>query len=132
MNTIIQKMCITFLVLTITLTTYGKDKPQWVKLLHENKYYFKTIEKVEKYWAHHYKPMELEEDKPQQIKDPRRWITKIFQSQETAKSNSNDLQIDYKYFKRWKFEMEPFVKNDGTIMTEDERIAAWEQANNHK
>ena len=101
-------------------------------MLHENKQYFKTIEKVEKYFSHHYKPMELEEDKPQQQHDPRRWITKIFQSDETAKTNSDALLIDYKYFKRWKFEMEPFVKNDGTIMTEDERIAAWQEAKNHK
>ena len=131
MQIIIQKVCFTFLVFTISLNAHAKG-PTWVKLLHENKYYFKTIEKVEKYWAHHYKPMELEEDKPQQLGDPRRWITKIFQLKETAKTNSNDLLIDYKYFKRWKFEMEPLVKNDGTIMTEDERIASWEQANNHK
>ena len=50
------------------------------------------------------------------------------EAREKAKAKSDALLIDYKYFKRWKYEMEPFVKNDGTIMTEKERIEAWDEA----
>lgn len=109
-----------------------KHPPRWVKLLRQNKHYFKTIKRVDRYFAHHYVPLELEDDKPQQQVDPRRWIVKVFQSEEVAKTKSNDLLMEFKYFKRWKFEMEPFVKGNGTIMTEEERIAAWQSGVNHK
>lgn len=110
-----------------------KGKPQWVKWMRNDQKYFKTCERYQTYWEHHFRPTEHEEGEHEdQTEDPRRWIVKIFQSEEQARSKADDLLLDYKYFKKWRFEMEPYVQSDGSIMNKDERLNAWKQANSLK
>lgn len=127
-------LVLSVILLTLIPAMHAQDlrgKPKWVEWMRKDMHYFKTQEHFHKYWERHFRPVDLEEEHEEKTEDPRRWIVKIFQSEEKARQKSNDLLIDYKYFKKWVYEVEPYVRSDGYIMTEEERIIAWQEAANH-
>lgn len=129
---------IIFLVLLLSTTMSCARKPVWVKMMDGSRKanYFKAIKKYDRYWARHFTPGEEEErENAQKLKDdhehdPRPLLVRIFQSEERGKEKSQELLIEYKGFKKWKMEMMPYVKSDGSIMTPEERVAAWNQLKN--
>lgn len=127
-------ICILFLL----ISTHGfAHQPSWVKMMnstHTN--YFRAVKKYDRYWKRHFIPVEKEEhENIQKLKDeaehdPRPFLVRLFQSKERGKENSHKLAIEYKGFKKWQMEMLPYVKSNGSIMTPDERVAAWNQFKN--
>ena len=124
----------TTIVLILMIGYQGFGKPRWVKMMeNEHTNYFKAIEKFENYWKYHFEPNEENEKSAHEPtdqnkeKDPRRLIVKLFQSEKRAKEKSNELALAYKKFQKWKMEMLPYVKADGSIMNTQERIDAWKQ-----
>lgn len=113
-------------------------KPKWLKMLEsKNPNYFKAVKSFEKYWTKHFIPGEEEEEsyhkeekkkkEEEEENDPRPNIVRLFQSEERAKERSNELNVQYKNFQKWRLAMLPFVKSDGTIMTSEEQLEAWKQ-----
>ena len=137
-STIQLKLFILVFILSLIIKA-ATSQPLWVhQMQKDNTNYFKTVKHFERYWEHHFKPNEEEEEyssnEKKQVReeedlDPRRFIVKLFKSEEEGKEKSNKLLIYYKNFNKWQLEMLPYVKSNGSIMTPDERIAAWKQLN---
>jgi len=129
-----NKLNLVLFILLLLSFTITQAKPRWIKSMDDSKAnYFKAVKSFDRYWKKHLLPNEEEEnpkEKERQIKDPRPWIVKIFQSKERAQEKSNELLIQYKNFNKWKFEMLPYVKSDGSIMSTEERLDAWKKLQN--
>jgi hypothetical protein len=131
-----MKKYICILLVGISTSAFA-HKPAWARMMNsEHANYFKAVKKYDRYWQKHFTPGEEEEhENAQKLKDesehdPRPLLVRIFQSEERGKENSQKLCVEYKGFKKWKMEMLPYVKSDGSIMTPDERVAAWNQLKN--
>lgn len=106
-------------------------RPRWVRMMdNPTTNYFKAVKSYNRYWRKHFLPGEEKEDLHREVQeeDPRPLIRKWFQSEEQAKEKSNSLKVEYKKFKKWEYEMLPFVKANGRLMDIDERLAAWKQS----
>ena len=111
--------------------------PNWVKSMdNPNVNYFDACKQFDKYWSTHFANTNNEEDydfdnaDKDSEKDPRPFYMKVLQSEKKAKERSNELNIEKKKFEKWKLENLPYVKEDGSLMTPEERIEAWKQLNN--
>ena len=80
--------------------------------------YFEAIKAFDLYWTTHSKPEgESDMDIKQTEKNKKRFSKReIKEAREEASMRMNIKKFDW-----WKNKMEPFVKEDGTIMNADER-----------
>lgn len=123
----------------------ASQRPGWVKAMDKpNVNYYKACKKFDRYWSKHLPVSCDEEDyergNKSEVKgeleeelegrDNRPFYVKLFQSREKAQERSNGLNIERKGFEKWRLEKKPYIKEDGSLMTPEERIAAWEQFNN--
>ncbi len=149
-----EKYFVTFLiVVSLLLSSCAQQKaywtakidywttPYWAKALDKpNANYYKACKKFDKYWAKHFPSNLTEEEyeyktegqKTEQeiessIKDPRPFYMKLFQSKERAIEKSSQLHVKRKRFEKWRLECQPYIKEDGHIMTPEERVAVWNQ-----
>lgn len=96
------------------------QKPCWIILMNtEGVNFNETIKAYDIYWQHHLLPAE----------DGDRTIGKIDQNKKRAskkelkeRREEADIRFQVKKFQHWKIKNEPFVKEDGHIMTAAERL----------
>ena len=104
---------------TIYSTSDYTKKPIWINMMddpHVN--YWEAIKAYEAYWTSHTKPVgESDMDVKNVSKNKKR-----FSQREIREARAEAaMRMQVKKFEWWKTKMEPFVKEDGTIMTADER-----------
>lgn len=91
---------------------------EWIKMMDDpNVNYFKAVENFNNYWKNREKPTEENE---------------IFREKSTEKRKKESKEtlkyaFEYKKFLNWQKKTLPFVKSDGTILSQKERIEIWEQ-----
>ena len=108
---------------------YEKN-PAWIYMMSDTlTNYFEATKAFEAYWKIRPKPVE-EEDiiGHTEIKKNERqnWLQKIFVSKREQRSRESELySFQYKKFKNWQRAMQPYVQDDGSILTPSQRIALW-------
>ncbi len=107
-----------------------QKKPVWIQLkdnpqvnYHEAKLAFET------YWKNRQSPesiLEGEEEEGGEEKE-RSLLSRIFVSESTYQAEILQYTTEYKKMKFWLMDNAGFVKEDGTVMTEEEKLAMVQQ-----
>ncbi|TRX35463.1 hypothetical protein FNW52_10495 [Flavobacterium sp. ZT3R18] len=92
--------------------------PEWIKMMNDpNVVYFDAVSNFDNYWKNKEKPVGEEE---------------IFEAKDSKIRNAKNEEIipytfEYKKFILWQKINLAFVKKDGTILTQKERLEMWEK-----
>lgn len=103
----------------VDVLDYSKN-PHWIKMMNDPKAnYHETIKAFDVFWKDRAKPVEEKEifSKKEQYRE---LIGK--QTKEASK-----YSFEYKKFMNWKRKALPFVQEDGSILSAEERLAIWSQ-----
>jgi hypothetical protein len=95
-------------------------KPVWIAMMNDtNANYHEAILAYETYWINNTKPNgESDMDVTKTTKNKKR-----FSKQEIKEARQEaEMRMQIKKFDWWKNKMEPFVKDDGSIMTPSQRL----------
>lgn len=111
---------------------YLKSNPIWIQMMSDTTMnYVEAKHAFEVYWEDRELPTEEHEifaASEEAKKDGR-----IIASKKRKTKESNTYAFEYKKFKHWLLRNEPFVKEDGYIMTPSERLQQWQiQMQNRK
>jgi hypothetical protein len=145
MRTRLQRLFTTFFVLALTLNSFSQASqtiipttdtskfalyritPVWKDMIDDTSANFFVVQKAfELFW----KDKELPEDEEEVIGEKGRlkntFINRMFNGRELREQQLREsLSFDYKRYRRWLIKMEPYVKDDGSIMTPTERLQLW-------
>ncbi len=117
-------------------------QPSWITMMEDpNVNYNKAVQAFNDYWKHKQKPeeenelFEKEAEEREMLKQESLSVkernTKREREERQKKLDKNapaaKYAEDYKRFKNWMREVEPFVQPDGRILTMDERISLWKR-----
>ena len=103
---------------------YAK-KPYWIKMLDiEGVNYYEVIKAYTIYWKHHELP---EEEADRYIGKGNQGKEKLSKKELKELRESNKMRFQVKKFMHWKIKNEPFVKENGNIMTPEERVRFYHQ-----
>ena len=133
----IKKIFFTYSILLLSISfieaqnSYKKN-PVWIEMMEsENTNYFEAIKAYDTYWTTHEKPND-EEGESMNENDG---VNKIKEhGEKLSKRELKELEeyrwmrFQIKRFEHWKMEMLPYVQDDGSILTMDQRIKLWEEA----
>lgn len=109
-----------FLLLTGSIAVNAQNQsqtiPSWVKMMDDPKVnYYQAVNEFNNFWKDKVKPEEENE---------------FFNDQKIKKapedSDALKYAFEYKKFMHWQREMLVFVKEDGTLLTSEERKTLWE------
>ena len=96
----------------------SNETPEWIKMMNDpNINYFKAIETFDNYWKNREKPTEEKE-----IFKEKKSKVKEYKNNETLR-----YAFEYKKFLKWEKQVLPYVKEDGRILTQKERLEIWEK-----
>ncbi|WP_165836345.1 hypothetical protein [Taibaiella soli] len=102
-------------------------KPLWIGMMDDTTANFFEVEKAyNTYWAHHEKP-EGEDDVIGEHKEREKIPSKRKQKKIWSE---NDLRMAVKKYERWHESTLPWVRDDGRILTPNERLAIWKAQQN--
>ena len=95
-------------------------KPYWIDMMNtEGVNFNETIKAYEIYWQHHKEP---EEEADRYIGKGQNENKKISKKELKDRRAGAAMRFEMKKFEHWKIKHEPFVKENGHIMTAAERI----------
>ena len=103
------------------------NQPLWIEMMNSPAVnYYEAIKAFDLYWLNKTKPVQENE-----IFDAKENNERLGEFKSERKiPQSNDTQkyaVEYKKFKHWQKTMLPYVKQDGSIMTKEERLSMWKQ-----
>jgi hypothetical protein len=107
-------------------------EPVWKDMINDTIANFFEVQKAfELFWN----GKELPEDEDDVIGEKGRlkntFINRVFNSRELKEQQlRQSLSFDYKRYRRWLIKTEPYIKEDGNIMTPTERIQLWQKHTN--
>ena len=97
--------------------------PYWIAMMDDEKTnYFEAIKAFESFWEHRAKPIEEKEilgDKLEEYSNDSRSLARRMKKLPPADRN---LTFQYKKFINWLRESKPYVQEDGSILTQAERL----------
>lgn len=107
-------------------------EPKWVKMMHDpNANYFETLKAFRKFWKHRSLPREPFESEELEVFEKEVGLTGEKESEEererelkkmkNKKAGEYDYALEVKEFKGWMQRVKPWVKEDGTILSEEEQ-----------
>ena len=109
---------------------YSKH-PYWIEMINDpNVNYFEAIKAYETFWQHRKKPMEENEmigqDKRSSEKETvfQRWFGSKRKREE---AENRKYALDVKKFEHWKMMVKPYVQEDGSILSAEERLKLWKE-----
>jgi hypothetical protein len=104
---------------TLTEKDYAR-KPYWIDMMDIEAVNFnETLKAYDIYWEHHNLP---EEEGDRYIGKGQKNSKKISKKELKERREEAAMQFQVKKFNHWKIKHEPFVKENGNIMTAAERI----------
>ena len=93
----------------------------WIRMMDiEGVNFNEAIKAYDIYWQHHDMP---EEEGDRYIGKGDQQKKKLSKKEIKERKEAMDMRFQLKKFEHWKIKNEPFVKEDGTIMTAAERLA---------
>ncbi len=118
--------------LSIHSNAQEKELPSWVAMIDNPKVnYFVAVQTFTDYWKGKIKPIEemdikdLEALTAEEKAARKNYFANLSLSQ---RAEFDILQYHYKRFKQWKKDVLPFVQEDGRILSNEERMAIWENS----
>ncbi|MBK7959080.1 MAG: hypothetical protein IPK03_13885 [Bacteroidetes bacterium] len=90
--------------------------------------YFETVKAFETFWKSRTMPKMIEEE--HMADGPEKANKEIRKMSKRAVKNrdfNQEMIYQIKRYNRWKREMEPYVQEDGRILTMDERLKLWRE-----
>lgn len=108
---------------------YLSKHPVWIQMIDkEETNYFQAVKAFDLYWKNRELPME-EEDvldskfQKERAEDEKGFFYKIFHKNE---EEAKKYAFEYKKFKHWQRTVEPYVQEDGRILTKEEQLKIFE------
>lgn len=96
------------------------QKPYWIKMIEvEGVNFNETVKAYDIYWQHHEMP---EEEGDRYIGKGDQQKKKLSKKELRERREAMDMRFQLKKFEHWKIKNEPFVKENGNIMTAAERL----------
>jgi hypothetical protein len=91
------------------------QKPVWISMMDdENVNYFEALQAFDTYWKYHEKPEgESDMDVKKVTENKKRFSKKEIKASYAAAA----MRMKIKKFNNWKEKMEPYVQDDGTILS---------------
>lgn len=119
-----------------------KKNPVWIEMIKsEQVNYFKALQAFELYFTKHPFPVMEEEEmavnenlKERIEKAEKKYVHKHRKHKaeptKTGKEKDEEakLAFEVKRFNRWEMKVKPYVKNDGSIMSTEDRMNIWKQS----
>ncbi|HET6228164.1 MAG TPA: hypothetical protein VFF27_17925 [Bacteroidia bacterium] len=104
-----------------------RTTPVWKDMIDDTTAnYFEVQKAFELFWAGKSLPEDEEEVIGEKGRLRNNMINRIFNSRELKEQELRETYaFDYKRYRRWLIKMEPYVKEDGSIMTPSERLQLW-------
>lgn len=102
-------------------------QPNWVTMMNQpGVNYYEAVKAFDAYWENKELPVEENElfKASNEEKEEAGFVSK---KKSVQTKETQQLAFEYKKFMHWKLKMLPFVKEDGTIMNEEERLAQWKE-----
>lgn len=110
--------CILCNVSIMSAQTNQEKLPLWITMMENPKAnYYEAVNEFNNYWKNKEKPNEEEE---------------VFKEKKVKKVRAIKYAFEYKKFLQWKSKMFPFIKDDGTIASPEERKVIWEEENKNR
>lgn len=92
--------------------------PVWITMMENPKTnYHEAVKEFTKYWENKEKPSEEKE---------------VFKDRKVKSKKAIPYAFEYKKFLQWQQKNRPFIKEDGTIATPEERKQLWEAENKNR
>ena len=149
MRTPIQLLFTTFFVLSCALNIFSqtsqtpipitdtskfalyRTSPVWKNMIDDTTAnFFVTQKAFELFWNGKQLPEEEEEVIGEKGRLKNSLLNRIFNARELKEQELREsLTFDYKRYRRWVIKTEPYVKDDGSIMTPTERLQLWKSHN---
>jgi hypothetical protein len=97
----------------------AKDEtPEWVKMMNDpNVNYFKAVTNFNEYWKNKEKP----------VGEEKIFAAKNSKIRENKGNEAIRYSFEYKKFLLWQKKNLAYVKGDGTLLTQDEKLEIWEK-----
>ena len=109
-----------------------KALPSWVAMIDNPKVnYFVAVQTFSDYWKGKIKPieeMDIKDLEALTAEEKAARKTYFENLTQTERAEFDILQYHYKRFKQWKKDVLPFVQEDGRILSNEERMAIWENS----
>lgn len=135
---------ILYFVLLLSLSATAQDKketavvhpdysksPEWIKMIdNPNANYYEAIKAFDTYWKGRIKPEGeddiINENASRKEERERKRQQKELSKMTPAERNEYDvLKYQYKRYENWIHEVKPYVQEDGSILTQQQRIEMW-------
>lgn len=102
-----------------------KKYPHWIQMMDDpNVNYFEAVKAFDEFWKDREEPEEEEHDN----KKEKFIFKRIFTSEKKKKAESYQYVIQFKKFKQWKRDAQPYVQSDGSILSKAEQMRIWEES----
>jgi len=114
--------------------------PVWINMMDDpNTNYYEAMKAYYEYWKVHAKPAGEEEEMTEGKKDfnemekeTKREIkkekNKKLSEDDLKRMNENEtMKYQIKRFEQWRRDVKPFVQDDGSILTDEERMNIWKK-----
>jgi hypothetical protein len=144
MQTSIQYRCTVLFIFIFALSGFSqtsatdtsrfslyRTSPVWKDMIDDTTANFFVVQKAfELFWNGKELPEEEDEVIGEKGKLKNTFINRVFNSRELREQQLREsLSFDYKRYRRWLIKTEPYVKDDGSIMTPTERLELWRNQN---
>jgi hypothetical protein len=144
MRTFIQSLCTALSILVFTLNSFSQTpttdtskfplyriSPVWKDMIDDTTANFFQVQKAfELFWNGKELPEEEDEVIGEKGRLKNTFINRMFNGRELKEQQLREsLTFDYKRYRRWLIKTEPYVKDDGSIMTPTERLQLWKNHN---
>ena len=93
--------------------------PVWIGMMNDSANYLEAVKAFNQYWSKHPKPTEEDEVIGEHRKKEKMgWKA---ERAEERQEESNKLAFQYKRFKWWQMKVEPWVQDDGSILSKEKQ-----------
>jgi hypothetical protein len=105
--------------------------PVWKDMIDDTTANFFEVQKAfDLFWSGKELPEEEDEVIGEKGRLKNTFINRMFNARELKEQQLREsLTFDYKRYRRWLIKTEPYVKDDGSIMTPTERLQLWKNHN---
>ncbi len=104
-----------------------KKYPYWIQMMDDpNVNYFEAVKAFDEFWKDREEPEE--EDEKHSSEKEKSIFKKIFISEKKEKEENYRYVIQFKKFKQWKRDAQPYVQSDGSILSKGEQMKIWEES----
>ncbi len=110
-----------------------RNHPHWINMMNDsNVNYFQAKAAFEEYWKGKPNPESIMEGEKEEGGEKRSLLSRLTKSEKTYNAEILQYSVEHKKFVFWLRENAPYVKEDGSIMSQDEREAMVQQELNNR